>query len=168
MDRAPIIVRRSRPARSGNQKDSVGRGGHVFFPRALRVPAERAGQLASRFRNLAQAAHRFTHQRHRWNSQIRRKRAVSSHNSARPVVHHDVIGDRVDVLHPLSFGPLQLREALKILERKRRVTRQCLQKPLFLGPQRCSFSEQTQRSQLFFFARRDSHKNRSLRPFDAG
>ena len=59
VDRACIVV--SRAWRSGrrNKKNTLRRCRHVLFLRAIGIPAERAWQIAPRFRNLPQAAHGF-------------------------------------------------------------------------------------------------------------
>src|SRR5690242_6857179 len=135
--------------------------------RALWVAAEGAGKVTSGLSDLPKAAHRLSHERNRRNSEVRSQRAVGPHNSPRAVVHHDVIADRVNVFYPLLLRPLQLRKSLEVFERERRMTRQRPQQPLFLWRKSLLFTEQTQRSELFFVARRDSNENGNLRLFCA-
>src|SRR2546429_9819408 len=59
--RSRIVIGHTRFARGGNQENPVGRRGHVFYARALRVPAKGAGQIASCFGDLPKAAHGFPH-----------------------------------------------------------------------------------------------------------
>ena len=70
MNSARIVIRNAWRSRSGNEKDALRRRGHVLFLRSLRIPAERAGQIASRFRDLPQAAHGLADQGHRRHSQV--------------------------------------------------------------------------------------------------
>ena len=80
---------------------------------SLGFVAKRAGKCTARFRDVPQTLHRFSHQRYRWNPIC-----VASDRFVRTifqdsVVHHDVIADRVNILHPLPLRTLQLRKSPK-------------------------------------------------------
>ena len=104
-------------ARSGDKKGAAFAGGDVFLARFVRVLAERAGQRAAGFRDVAQAAHGFAHQRHGRNAEMRRQGTIRAHNLPSLIVHHDVIADRVDVFDPLLLRTLQLRKAPHLFHR---------------------------------------------------
>ena len=145
-------------ARSRNQKNPFRRRDDMFLTRLLRIPAERAGKLAPRFGDLPQAAHRFADQRDRRNAQMIRQRSVRAHDSPRPIVHHDVIADRVDILYPLPLRSLQLRKSPEILQRQRRMARQRMQQAFRRRPARLLRESGTDAPRLSLIARGDRHK----------
>ena len=103
VNRSDVVGLRSQRPRCRDQVHSLGSRKHVLFPRAFRIVADRAGQLAPPLDKLAQPAHRFPHQRHGWRAEHRGERTVRTHDPAAAVVHHDVVADRVDVFHPLPL-----------------------------------------------------------------
>ncbi len=110
VDRSRFFLGHSSRPRRRNQKRPPRARRNVFFPRLSCIAAERAGQRAPRFRNMAQAADGLTHQRRGRNPKLRRQRPVRPHNLPSLIMHRDVIADRVNVLDPLLFRPLQLRK----------------------------------------------------------
>jgi len=74
-------------------------------------------------------------------------------------VHYDVVADRIDIFHPLTFGALQLRESPKILERQGRVAGQRTQQPLLRGTQRRFLADQANRAQTLCVTCSDGNEN---------